>query len=532
MKEDVFYKQPTLADIESFSNEPESSGLPEKIGAYKVESLLNKGGMSLLYLGLHPDTKEPLTVKILSKEYLSHPDIVERFLKEAAIIELADHPNIVKLYGHGRWEGGLYIAMEFIQGISLRDMILQQAMSLRRSLEIVLQISHALAHLHAHGIIHRDLKPENILLTGSGGIKVIDFGIAAFYTMKDEHAKESKKRVMGTPAYMSPEQKEDPKNVTFASDIYSLGLITYELVLGRLSYGNVHISLMPKGLQKILAKALQPNVKERYEDIVDFIQDVSTYLSSDDWKKEMRGTDYLGEINESIKEAQNFLIPKMLPAWKGVEVALASNSDKALSTVYYDFFEQQGGIYTIILAESLTTGVEGLLHMAILRGMLRSFARYIKDPKELVGSLNEEILKEEGEHTYSLSYLTLYPNEDRLSYISCGYAPLWVLPFKTEVPKQMNAANIALGISSMTDVLDVSYNFHVGDLLFLHTFQASIGSDVEEVNREENEFLEMLKENLFLSQKQQIETIFRKIAKKERMFKERPITLISVGRNS
>lgn len=176
-----FYKRPTLVDTENHEKESE---IPAQIGKYKVESLLNRGGMSLLYLGIHPETKEPITIKVLLDEYLSNKEMVERFLHESEIIAMTDHPNIVRLYGQGRWEKGLYIAMEFIQGISLRQLILQQTLSLKRSLEIVLQIAHALLHLHSHGIVHRDLKPENILLTAQGGIKVVDFGIAALWKIE------------------------------------------------------------------------------------------------------------------------------------------------------------------------------------------------------------------------------------------------------------------------------------------------------------------------------------------------------------
>ena len=107
--------------------------IPEKIGPYKVEALLEKGGMSYLYLAIHPETKDPITIKVLFPEFLSNPEMVQRFLREAAIIALADHPNIVKLYGQGEWEGGLYIAMEFIQGISLKQYLLRNLISMKHA---------------------------------------------------------------------------------------------------------------------------------------------------------------------------------------------------------------------------------------------------------------------------------------------------------------------------------------------------------------------------------------------------------------
>ncbi len=278
MTDPTFHKQPTLPGI-LHPLPPASISVPEKIGDYPVESLLDQGSTSILYLGTHPETKMPTTIKVLSPRYLSHPEMVQRFLNEASIIAMADHPNIVKLYGYGHWEGGLYIAMEFIQGISLRQYLLQTPLSLKRALEIVIDIAYALCHLHAHGIIHRDLKPENVLMTEEGVVKVIDFGISQLLTDQDGNNSEGY-RFLGTPVYMSPEQRKDPSLVGYPSDIYSLGIITYELILGKLSLGQIHLSLMPKGIQKILTRSLQNSPDDRYQDVVDFISDVMAYLHS------------------------------------------------------------------------------------------------------------------------------------------------------------------------------------------------------------------------------------------------------------
>lgn len=520
-----FHKQTTLVEtVES----PHVGAFPTEIGGYKIESLLSKGGMSVLYLALHPQTLEPIVIKVLSKDYLSHSEMVERFLKEAEIIAMTNHPNIVKVFSRGRWEGGVYIAMEFIQGISLRQMILQQAMPLRRALEIVLQIAHAITHLHVHGIIHRDLKPENILLTAQGGIKVIDFGIAALYEEK-EKGSARRKTIMGTPAYMSPEQRDDPAKVGFSSDIYSLAVITYELVLGRLSHGSIHISLMPKGLQKIMTKALAAKVEERYEDIVDFIKDLSTYLASEEIKKEMRGSDYLGELSEGLKGAHALLIPSKLPDWPRMEMALVSNISSSISSVYYDFFTRKSNIHHVLLAESVTTGVEGLIAIAKLRGMIRSLATLIENPGELIYALNNLIVDEEDEQTYTLAFLTLFPLEERLSYISCGYSPLWHIPAGALSPRREGTANLALGVTSSLEPIHLDTNWKVGDALILHTFQTS-SSDPDHT-AQETLLADAIKENIHLSSKQRLEAIFRKVVAVDRSaFEERAVTLISLKR--
>jgi len=286
--EEKFYKQSTLPSYEPKEGTPPP--LPEKIGPYKIETLLNRSGMSLLYLGLDPETKQPLAIKVLSPEYVNHPEMTDHFLWEAKIIQLTDHPNIVKLSDYGKWEEGVYIAMEFIRGVSLRQFLMQQSFSLKRCLDIILQIAYALSHLHSHGVVHRDLKPENILIAEDGEVKVVDFGIAQLHE-ENEGKPDFRHQIVGTPSYMSPEQKENPANASFASDIFSLGIITYELILGKLSYGMINLSLLPAGLQRIVGKALAVSMPERYQEILDFITDLTDYYKSPAIEKDRPGGD-------------------------------------------------------------------------------------------------------------------------------------------------------------------------------------------------------------------------------------------------
>jgi serine/threonine protein kinase len=260
-----FYKQITLP-----GEEEAQATLPSSIGPYKIESLLDKGGMSYVYLALHPTTKERIVVKVMSAQCLARPEMGDRFLQEAKIIAMAHHPNIVKLYGQGPWEKGLYIAMEFIQGTSLRESMRRRRFSQKESLALLLQIAYALCHLHTQGVVHRDLKPENILITEQGTIKVIDFGVAKWNTAS---TKQGTMRV-GTPYYMSPEQKKNASAASYTSDLYSLGVIAYELFLGKPSHGIIHLHLVAKPLRTLLEKLLQPDPKERCQDVVDFIQAV------------------------------------------------------------------------------------------------------------------------------------------------------------------------------------------------------------------------------------------------------------------
>ena len=270
---------PTLVEFTPSSHELSKISIPYEIGPYRIKGLLKEGGTSFLYLGVKPKSQELLAIKVLKSKYLAQSDMVRHFMKEAQIIEMADHPNIVRLDGHGSWKKGVFIAMEFVQGISLRKLILQRALSFKKALEIVLEISKALSHLHAHQVIHRDLKPDNILLSETGAIKVIDFGISQ--VVHEPKALTHKRKVMGTLSYMSPEQKMKDQEATFASDQYALAIIAYELCLSKLCYGVLQLSQLPKGLRNILAKALNQKPSDRYPSIDEFHEALFNYLHHD-----------------------------------------------------------------------------------------------------------------------------------------------------------------------------------------------------------------------------------------------------------
>lgn len=501
------------------------SETPKTIGPYKIESLLEKGGMSFLYLATHPTTGDPVTIKVLSPKYTSHPEAVKHFLNEAEIIAMADHPNIVKLYGYGEWSGGLYIAMEFIQGISLRQFLLQTPTSLKRSLEVLLDIAYALCHLHTHGIIHRDLKPENILVTESGAIKVIDFGIAQLLTSKDR-AELSSKRLIGTPIYMSPEQREDPESVSYPSDIYSLGIIAYELVLGKLSHGQVHLSLMPKGLQKILNKTLQYKPEDRYHDIVDFISDLTAYLHSSTLQKEHKAGDQLSELYENLEQSQALLIPPHPPQWSEMEVGLAYHKGMGVAGIYCDFLELPEGALLVVMGESTAKGAMGIIYAAVMRGMIRALRHLTTPPAALATVLNDLINKDRLNQVFGLCYLILDPFHNQWHYVSCGYGSLWLTRNGQTAAEHMASTNPALGIEARTEFVAISQSWKLGDVLFL-----SNSNHKEESENADQQIQPLLIETGNYTPQKQVDAILRKLRIPPLSIpRENPILLISILR--
>jgi len=515
MKPDEFHKQNTLPNLTAKESK---SPIPKKIGPYKIDTLLSKGGMSYLYLGLHPEKEIPLVVKVLSPRYMTHPEMVNQFLKESQIIGMTDHPNIITLYGQGEWEQGLYIAMEFVQGISLKQFIIQQNLSIRSALEIILQVSYALLHLHTHGVIHRDLKPENVLITETGQVKVIDFGIAQLTFESKGAFTGGKGRVIGTLSYMSPEQKENPLDVTVSTDIYSLGVLAYELIVGKLSYGSIQLSLLPKELQKIVEKALQPAIHDRYQDIVDFITDISEYLKNHPIKTSLQGEEEVKEIWKTLEERHLELLPQSTPKWPHFEIGFA-HPKKAFSLgSYYDFFRFADQSYLIIMGELNENQVHSLAYVGLLKGIIQTLTRKFLNettdkfqPIIFITDLNEILSSYGKKQNFAFAALYLTPLEDQFSYISCGFAPLLHLPNATGKPRFLNNNNPLLGLDPNHGFYETTDNWAESDLLLFHSFNTKIASK-EEVPNLDTTIQTILSTHLQLSAQNQADNLLKDLS--------------------
>ncbi|NLI75419.1 MAG: serine/threonine protein kinase [Candidatus Riflebacteria bacterium] len=202
----------------------------EELGGYKLAGLLGQGGMGQVYRAASP-TGAPVAVKVMAQEMSESPELQERFDREMEIMAGLDHPNIVKVLDRGKTSLFKFFVMELIEGTTLRHLIRDGKLNEAAIFDIAVQTLRALGHAHAHGIIHRDIKPENILLDHSGVVKVTDFGLARKVSFEGP-ALTATNAFMGTENYMSPEQKINPKAVTHRCDIYSFGVVLYEMLTG------------------------------------------------------------------------------------------------------------------------------------------------------------------------------------------------------------------------------------------------------------------------------------------------------------
>lgn len=272
-------------------------------GPYRVESLLGEGGMGRVYLARDTRLGRKVALKVLPPDAVSQPSRRERFLNEARAASALKHPNIVTIYDFGENEGGGYLVMELVEGQSLRTALGRRRMDWKRAVQIGADVANALAAAHAAGIVHRDLKPENLMIEPSGEVKILDYGLAKLMEPQSgnlqsgEATVESHKltrtgTIVGTAPYMSPEQIE-ARPVDHRSDIFSLGVVLYEMLGGRRPFdggSSVEVAhkilnveprplseadpAIPPAIDEILAKALAKNPADRYQHAGDLAIDL------------------------------------------------------------------------------------------------------------------------------------------------------------------------------------------------------------------------------------------------------------------
>ncbi len=225
---------------------PAPAASPEELAPafpnLEIEALLGQGGMGVVYRARQRDLDRPVALKILRAPSGGDPGeeaaFAERFTREARALARLDHPNIVRVYDFGRAGEHYFLLMELVEGQHLRARMQAGRVPAPRALEIVAQISDALRYAHEAGIVHRDVKPENILVDDEGHVRIVDFGLAKITRTEESALRLTHTgQAMGTPQYMAPEQIERPLEVDHRADIYSLGVVIYELLTGELPLG-------------------------------------------------------------------------------------------------------------------------------------------------------------------------------------------------------------------------------------------------------------------------------------------------------
>lgn len=297
-----------------------------KLGRYEIRSKLGEGGMGEVYLALDTELNRTVAIKILPAELASNEQRLRRFIQEAKAASALNHPHIITIHEIGNTADNRFIATEFIDGDTLRQRIRSGSQKLNDILEIAIQTTSALAAAHAAGIIHRDIKPENIMVRRDGYVKVLDFGLAKLAqpssSTTDSNAPTQamvntrEGIVMGTAAYMSPEQAKGI-DLDARTDLWSLGVVLYEMISGRGPFvgdsvaDSISLILqkdplpltrfapeIPSELERIVNKALTKEREERYQTAKDLLIDLRNLKKKLDVDAELnRTTEFRGSVS-------------------------------------------------------------------------------------------------------------------------------------------------------------------------------------------------------------------------------------------
>ena len=348
---------------------------------YEVTKLIGEGGMANVYLGYDTILERDVAIKVLRGDLSDDEKFVRRFRREAQNASLLNHPNIVQIYDVGEDDGNFYIVMEYIKGQTLKQLIKKRGkLTPAETVDIISQLTDGLAHAHDSYIIHRDIKPQNIMILEDGMVKITDFGIAMALNASDLTQTNS---VMGSVHYLPPEQASG-KGSTIKSDIYSLGILMYEMLAGTMPFKGetaVEIAMkhlknpmpsvrkenpnVPQALENIILKATAKNTKNRYNNVREVYDDIKTCLdkSRKDEKRIVfkysenefsdENTQVVNNLKEEIKEKESEKNKKK-------EEVVVKEIDES------EYSDKKLGLFTKILIGLVATLVVALLTVFII----------------------------------------------------------------------------------------------------------------------------------------------------------------------
>ena len=254
------------------------------VGPYLLIEQQGQGGMATVFKAYHAALDRYVAMKVMHTAFTEDPNFLERFQREALVVAKLDHPHIVPIFDYSSEDGRPYLVMKFIEGVTLKDKLKKFRPTYREMLPIMEDVGSGLTYAHELGIVHRDVKPSNVLISKEGKIYLTDFGLARMAQVSTTTL--TSDQMIGTPQYISPEQATSSPNLDYRTDIYSFGVLIYEMVVGQVPFNadtpfaiihdhiytplprpTIHNPNCPEAIEKVLLKALAKDPAERYKDV-------------------------------------------------------------------------------------------------------------------------------------------------------------------------------------------------------------------------------------------------------------------------
>jgi serine/threonine protein kinase/tetratricopeptide (TPR) repeat protein len=308
----------------------------QMLGSYRLLQVLGTGGMGEVYLAEDTRLGRRIALKLLPPEFSEHPEKIERFETEARAIASLNHPGIVTLHSIEEAEGRRFLTMEHVEGVTLGSAIPPGGLAVKRLLPLAIALADAVSAAHRQGILHRDLKPDNVMLTPEGRLKVLDFGLAKLRASSSEEEDETTRetqsvtrdgRIVGTVAYMSPEQAQGLP-VDHRSDVFSLGVLLYEMATGgRPFQGRTNMSVLssilkdspppvhelrgdvPRPLSRLIQRALEKRPEDRYQSTIDLRRDLEDLKRDYDTGELLRESTSGSRRLPLLPQRRGFMLP-------------------------------------------------------------------------------------------------------------------------------------------------------------------------------------------------------------------------------
>lgn len=378
-------------------------------GRYQIVRTIGEGGMANVYLAYDTILEREVAVKVLRGDLSTDEKFVKRFQREAKAASSLNHPNIVEMYDVGEDDGNYFIVMEYVNGKTLKSLIKKRgSLSLSETIDIMLQLTSGISCAHDSYIIHRDLKPQNVMILEDGRVKITDFGIAVALNSAELTQTNS---VMGSVHYLPPEQANG-SGATVKSDIYSLGILMYELLTGKLPFKGdnaVEIAIkqmkekipsvvaqnpnIPQSVENVILKACAKNTDNRYDSVKEMHDDLETVLL--DSRKDEKKYVYPHQDMESEEESDG--VPEIKETKKEV-----NKTEKKVEDIFDDkktVDKKEGNV--AMNKYKLVVGLVGMISLFIVVGLLIAFFGLLKYSKtkpvilpEIAGKSQEEVSEE------------------------------------------------------------------------------------------------------------------------------------------